>query len=103
RRHQSEAISPRAKETRGPVLLAGDFNLPVESAIYRRSWSSFSNAFSTAGLGWGHTKLTSWHGVRIDHVLAGPGWQFRRCWVGPDVGSDHRPLIAEAQWVGAAD
>ena len=84
-------------------LLAGDFNMPVESAIYGQCWSRFSNAFDAVGLGLGHTKFTRWRGVRIDHILAGPGWRFRRCWVGPDVHSDHHPVIAEVEWVGASD
>ena len=78
----------------------GDFNLPVESAIYRRSWGSFHNALSETGLGLVPTKHTRWHGVRIDHVLAGPGWQAIRAWVGPGLGGDHRPVIADLRWVG---
>jgi vancomycin resistance protein VanJ len=40
--------------------------------------------------------------VRIDHILAGPGWYCARCWVGPDVGSPHRPVLADliATWKG---
>ena len=101
--HESDVASRWASEACGPLLLAGDFNLPVESAIYGQYWAQFSNAFSAAGLGLGHTKFTRWHGVRIDHILAGPGWRFRQCWVGPDVRSDHRPLIADVEWVGASD
>jgi endonuclease/exonuclease/phosphatase (EEP) superfamily protein YafD len=100
---ESEVASRWVAEVAGPVLLAGDLNLPDDSAIFRHHWSPFADAFSSAGLGWGYTKFTHWHGVRIDHMLAGPGWQFRRCRVGPDVKSDHRPLIAEVEWVGAPD
>jgi endonuclease/exonuclease/phosphatase (EEP) superfamily protein YafD len=97
RRHESEVARNWVDEIRGPLLLAGDFNLPDDSAIYARYWSEFSDAFQGAGLGWGYTKYTRLFGARIDHVLAGPGWRFRRCWVGPDVGSDHRPVIAEVE------
>jgi vancomycin resistance protein VanJ len=80
----------------GPaVIVAGDFNMPVESAIYRRHWSDLGNSFSEAGWGWGFTKQTRWFGVRIDHVLHGKAWECRRVWLGPDVGSDHRPLIVD--------
>ena len=34
-------------------------------------------------------------GIAIDHVLASPEWAFTGYWVGPDLGSDHRPVIAE--------
>jgi endonuclease/exonuclease/phosphatase family metal-dependent hydrolase len=101
--HGSEVASQRARAICVPLLLAGDFNMPVESAIYRQCWSRFSNAFDAVGLGLGHTKFTRWHGVRIDHILAGPGWRFRRCWVGPDVKSDHLPLIADVEWFGASE
>jgi vancomycin resistance protein VanJ len=92
---ESEAASRWVAQSRRPVLVAGDFNLPVDSVIYQKSWSWLTNAFSQAGMGFGYSKFTRWHGVRIDHVLGGPGWRCRRCWVAPDIGSDHRPVIAE--------
>ena len=73
--------------------------MPVDSTIYRRDWSNYRDAFSDAGLGYGYTewpqKSGRLVGVRIDHVLTGPGWRCRRCWVEPDVGSDHLPLLAD--------
>jgi endonuclease/exonuclease/phosphatase (EEP) superfamily protein YafD len=78
----------------GPLVITGDFNMPFESAIYQRYWSSFTNAFSAAGLGFGHTKETRWHGIRIDHVLLGPGWECVGAHVGRHLGGDHRPMIA---------
>jgi len=77
------------------MILAGDFNMPVESRIYRANWSSLRNAFSEAGQGWGTTKQTSWFGTRIDHILYSSAWRCRKAWVGPAMGSDHRPLIAD--------
>jgi endonuclease/exonuclease/phosphatase (EEP) superfamily protein YafD len=79
----------------GPLVITGDFNMPFESAIYQRYWSSFTNAFSTAGLGFGHSKATRWHGIRIDHVLLGPGWECLDARVGRHLGGDHRPMIAD--------
>ena len=78
-----------------PTIVAGDFNLPVESAIYRRYWGAFGNALSEAGIGTVYTKHTRWWGVRIDHVLFSHGIHARRAYVGPDVGSDHEPVIAD--------
>jgi endonuclease/exonuclease/phosphatase (EEP) superfamily protein YafD len=82
-----------------PKIIAGDLNLPPDSAIYRKFWAGYRNAFSEAGLGFGYTEWPRMRklrfGLRIDHVLAGGGWRPRSCWVGPDVGSDHLPLIAE--------
>jgi endonuclease/exonuclease/phosphatase family metal-dependent hydrolase len=102
RARESEAASGWVSEVSDPVLIAGDFNLPVDSDIYQRCWSSYTDAFTSAGLGFGYTWFSRWHGVRIDHILAGPGWRVRRCWVGPDVGSDHRPVVADLVWVGGS-
>ena len=83
-----------------PLLITGDFNMPIESAIYRRHWSSFTNAFSDAGFGFGATKATSFHGIRIDHVLVGSGWECLRATVGPHLGMDHRPMVTDLKWRG---
>ena len=77
------------------VIVAGDFNMPTESCIYRRDWGAFRNAFDEAGTGWGTTKQTRWFGVRIDHILYSPPWRCRNVWVGPAMGSDHCPVIAD--------
>ncbi len=78
-----------------PTIVAGDFNLPVESAIYREYWSDFGNALSEAGFGTVYTKHTRWWGIRIDHILFSHGIRARRAFVGRDVGSDHEPVIAD--------
>ena len=95
RRRQNEArrLNEFAEQF-DTVILAGDFNLPVESPIYRRYFRRYRNAFSSRGTGWGKTKFTRWHGVRIDHVLATPDLRFHDVRTGPDFGSDHLPLSA---------
>lgn len=90
-------------ERGGNRIVVGDFNMPVESRIYRRTWSDLRNAFNDAGLGWGTTKQTRWFGTRIDHILYSTPWRCRRAWVGPAMGSDHRPLIADLEWMEGAD
>lgn len=78
-----------------PMIVAGDFNTPVESRIFRRRWGGLDDAFSRAGVGLGMTKYNGWIRARIDHVLTGAGWHADRAEVGPDAGSDHRPLIVD--------
>lgn len=80
-----------------PFVVAGDFNMPTDSRIYRRDWSELTNAFSSAGFGFGYTHYTRHSQLRIDHVLAGPEWKVRRCWTGPNVGSPHRPVVADLE------
>jgi endonuclease/exonuclease/phosphatase (EEP) superfamily protein YafD len=99
RRRQSELARDWAGWQTGPLLIAGDFNTPTDSTIYQAIWSSYMNAFSRAGFGWGHTYYTRRTSIRIDHLLAGSGWDCRRSWVGPYVGSAHRPLVADWDWV----
>jgi vancomycin resistance protein VanJ len=95
---QSEHVAQEAGRVQGPVLLAGDFNTPLESVLFRRVWGRYSDAFSSAGWGWGYTFFHRMTAVRIDHILVGPGWHCNRCWVGPNVGSPHRPIIADVSW-----
>ncbi len=84
----------------GPLLIAGDFNMPVESRIFRRYWGDYTDAFSEAGVGFGGSRVLPQFRVRIDHVLMGPGWRAVRAFVGPDLGSDHLPVVADLAWTG---
>lgn len=99
RADESRLASGWIEKFPGPKIVVGDFNMPVESVIFRRYWSWLDNAFSAAGFGFGFTKVTEKlgmsYGARIDHVLYSPPWRCVRAWIGPDVGSDHLPLIAE--------
>jgi endonuclease/exonuclease/phosphatase (EEP) superfamily protein YafD len=92
---QSEGLVRLVDEVTEPVLVMGDFNTPSESAIFRRVWGRYTDAFMAAGWGWGYTFFAKKTTVRIDHILVGPGWYCERCWVGPFVGSPHHPLLAD--------
>lgn len=92
----STAVAGWIDRFSGPKVVAGDLNLTPESTIYRDCFGHLQNAFSMTGWGWGGTKFTRKHSVRIDHVLADNSFEFTSCIVGPDVGSDHRPVVAEA-------
>jgi endonuclease/exonuclease/phosphatase (EEP) superfamily protein YafD len=97
RRMESEQISRKAASLPGPVAIAGDFNLVADSTIFRECWSGYSDAFAAAGFGFGNTKFTRRWGVRIDHLLMDGHFRAQSCRVGPDLGSDHRPLISEIE------
>ena len=79
-----------------PILIGGDFNVPPDHTSMAALGSLFRFAFEDAGWGYGYTRPSRYPWFRIDHILASPEWVFTRCRVGPDVGSDHLPLIAEA-------
>lgn len=84
-----------------PKIIAGDFNMPSDSSIFRRDWSSYTDAFGYAGFGFGLTKQTETprfggtFGSRIDFILMDENFRPNSCWVGPNLGSDHRPVLAE--------
>jgi endonuclease/exonuclease/phosphatase (EEP) superfamily protein YafD len=99
RRRQSAIARSTINTVPGPLVIAGDFNTPTDSTIYREHWSDLDNCFSRAGIGFGHTHFTAWTSIRIDHILTGPGWTTRACRVGPDVGSAHRPVVADLELV----
>jgi len=93
----SAAIAQWALANRGggAVIVAGDFNLPVESRALGRDWSSLRNAFSEAGWGFGHTMFAGRHRVRIDHVLVSPAFTVRRARVLSGYPSEHQPVVVE--------
>jgi exonuclease III len=77
------------------AIIAGDFNMPVESRIYRKIFGDCTNAHSTAGHGFGWTRVLRWFSVRIDQVIACGAWIPLHAEVGSDLGSDHLPLIVD--------
>lgn len=91
-------LASRVVDRSSPRLIVlGDFNLAIESAIYRRDWGDLTNAFSAAGTGFGHTMFAGWHRVRIDHVLTGPAWRPVRARVVRGYPSEHQPVIVDLQ------
>jgi len=82
---------------RGPGIVAGDFNMPTESAIFRKHWSTLTDAFGHVGFGFGYTRLAGWIRLRIDHVLVDDAWVIKTARVLPDYGSDHLPVMVEVE------
>jgi vancomycin resistance protein VanJ len=99
RQNTSQAIRRAIDPLPQPMIIAGDFNMPADSPVFRKFWGGYANAFSRSGFGYGLTEGAEVGGmefrVRIDHILTSAGLDSRSCWVGPSIGSDHSPLIAE--------
>ncbi|HBO42995.1 MAG TPA: hypothetical protein DD670_03485 [Planctomycetaceae bacterium] len=99
RRREAELLVEFLKASPATLIVAGDFNTPVDSVLYRRAWGRYRNAFCSSGMGVGHTMRPEVRGLqfgaRIDHILMRSDWWPRRCWVGPDMGSDHLPVVAD--------
>jgi endonuclease/exonuclease/phosphatase (EEP) superfamily protein YafD len=95
---ESAAARAMIRET-APLVVAGDFNLPVESAIYDADWRDLANAFSRCGRGFGYTKFTSLYGIRIDHVLTSTHLECTRARVlRSPFGGDHAPLVVDLRY-----
>jgi endonuclease/exonuclease/phosphatase (EEP) superfamily protein YafD len=83
----------------GPLIMLGDLNITP--------WSPhFQTLLGASGLrdcAIGHGLDPTWPsqvlplGIRIDHCLASKHWRSMDTQVGPAVGSDHRPMMAELQ------
>jgi len=99
RQNVSELVRNSLNIQEFPLIIAGDFNMPIESHIYQTYWSKLNNAFTQTGRGYGWTYRDAAYGIpidiRIDHILTGNGAHPIQCYVGPDIGSDHRPVIAD--------
>lgn len=96
-----KVIADQVQAEDGPSILAGDLNATP--------WSHGMKPLFAAGLR-GPSVSPTWQrgtfifAIPIDHLLyRGPkaNAQAARCqkhWVGPDLGSDHRPVVAEIAW-----
>jgi endonuclease/exonuclease/phosphatase (EEP) superfamily protein YafD len=84
------------------AIVAGDFNATPWSHAYRHFRGATALSDSAAGqLPWPTWSAFGLLGrvlaVPIDHVLHGRHWRVRSFRIGPDIGSDHRPLIVSFQ------
>ena len=100
RAFDSQVASRFVDRTAPGLIVLGDFNLDVNSAIYRRDWGDLTNAWSAAGLGFGHTMFAGRHRVRIDHILLGPGWTVDSVQVLRGYPSEHQPVVVSVHGNG---
>ena len=91
----AERVSRWIMQDTRDLIIAGDFNMPVESRIYREYFGGCTNAFSAIGAGFGWTRVLRHFSARIDHVLTCGGWRPLHIEIGPAIGSDHRPVIVD--------
>lgn len=88
----------RATAWRENSVVLGDFNATAFSPIFDDFLTFTGLRDSRQGFGW----QPSWRSVHhlrgiwlaIDHVFVGTGVGVEERFIGPDVGSDHRPVIA---------
>jgi endonuclease/exonuclease/phosphatase (EEP) superfamily protein YafD len=83
-----------------PLIVAGDFNITPWSAHFRAALERSGLTDSAAG----HGLAPSWPaqfpplGIRIDHCWVSRHWRSTDVRLGPSLGSDHLPLIADLEF-----
>lgn len=97
RRAGIQLLLRQARQAGGPLLIAGDLNLPPRGPLYRALSAKLTDAFVARGWGFGFTHAARWPHSRIDHVWLS-GAQATRVYAAPVVASDHRPLVADLAW-----
>ena len=91
-----------AAEPKGiPIIAMGDFNTPTWSPFFQ-AFLKTSGLVDASGTGWPATtrfsrrfaKLVHF-GSPVDHILVSRDVEVQRFEVGPDIGSDHFPVVAD--------
>jgi vancomycin resistance protein VanJ len=93
------ALSSDARKRAEPVIIAGDTNLPQGSWALHSLFSGFSDAFFSAGAGFGYTfpsRPLPW--TRIDRIWGNGAVRFLNARVTGAAGSDHHGVIAELEF-----
>jgi endonuclease/exonuclease/phosphatase (EEP) superfamily protein YafD len=77
-------------------IVAGDFN----ASHWSSAFGDMLDPLVDSGRGFGiqptfPTSLPSVLRIPIDHLLHGPGFRVVDRWLGPPLGSDHRPLVVD--------
>lgn len=99
RRHeaQMQALAGYVAGVQEPIILAGDLNTSVWSRWYKRLLAQGRLVNAKQGFG----VLGTWPSflgplrTTLDNALVSRDIEVVRTWVGPGIGSDHRPLITD--------
>jgi endonuclease/exonuclease/phosphatase (EEP) superfamily protein YafD len=95
-----QTLADEASKETLPVIATGDFNATRWSHGMKPLWNA-GLLDSAKGRGAGSTWMRGSFllAVPIDHVLfRAPGAVCTKHWIGPDLGSDHRAVVAEIGW-----
>lgn len=93
-RDQTKRLARRIKAGEHErVLIVGDFNATASSAILRRFAREAGVTPARAVTGTWFDPLPGVLRIAIDNAFVGPGLTITQRQVGPDNGSDHRPIV----------
>lgn len=90
-------LATRLQKDPVPTLVAGDFNTTAFSSHFSafRKSTGLHDAARRRGYHPTYERYHSFFALPIDHILHPPQWTCTRFQVGPPLGSDHRPLVAD--------
>ena len=92
RNRKIASVTPAAGLDAVPTIVAGDFNATPWSDAFggldERGWRRATGLAPTWPAAW-----RGWMGIPIDHVVVSRHWGVVQSEVGPDVGSDHFPVL----------
>lgn len=91
--------TPRAK------IVLGDLNATIWSAGLFTMMQQTGLEDTGAGFGWQPTWMCDslFFQIPIDHILISKQWKVADRRIGPDLGSDHRAVIADLRYVGGRE
>jgi endonuclease/exonuclease/phosphatase (EEP) superfamily protein YafD len=86
-----------SKSQNEPLIVAGDFNLTPWSEYFSDALDESGLHDAARGFGLGRSWPAQFApvGIRIDHCLLSRQWQSQRVVIGPSLGSDHLPVLAD--------
>jgi vancomycin resistance protein VanJ len=94
---QVRAFTAMAAAETGPVIVAGDTNLPKLSPLLSQDLSVFVDGFASAGFGFGYTFPAKHPWMRIDRIMTSHDLEFSSFQVGCEGASDHLCAVADVQ------
>lgn len=97
RNRQLDALAEQLNDGGDPLVLLGDFNTTRWDTRFATLLAATGLRDTAAGFVWQPTWPTFLPGlgIAIDHCLASPRLAVTARRIGPDIGSDHYPLIVE--------
>jgi len=90
---QADVICREIRQTKGDIIVCGDFNDTPVSYAHHKFRETLTDAFSESGFGFGVSYNRNFFPFRIDHILHSAGMKSYNCRVDRSVRlSDHYPV-----------
>jgi vancomycin resistance protein VanJ len=107
RNGQIDIVMKRVARESIPYIVAGDFNMSEQSALYGELAATMRDSYREVSQGMGATwPVNGGQGfmptfvpplIRVDYIWHSPDLRAVNVWNGPELGSDHLPVFAELE------